>query len=134
VARSINLDSYPIFETDEVDDVVAERNLPLKLCSLASTIPNSAPDDGFGLNSLRALFARETEKQGFRDFSRHRTGFDSKFRVLNIRSRLAALAPLIPLASLGTFPRKGGRGSRRPIRMRTVKFSLRNLHDPKPKT
>jgi hypothetical protein len=36
--------------------------------------------------------------------------FDSKLRVLNIRSHLAPLDPLIRLASLGTFPRKGGKG------------------------
>ena len=79
VARPIDFNNEPMFEIDEVDDVLAERNLPLKLCSLASSIPNGAPDDGFSSNSLRALFACKTKKQGFRNFSRHREGSIANF-------------------------------------------------------
>jgi hypothetical protein len=109
VAGPVDFDDEPAAKTDEVEDILPERNLPLKLCSLASSIPNSAPDDGFGLNSIGALCAREAKKERSRAFGRHHEAFDSKLRVLNIRNHLAPLDP-IRLASLGTFPRKGGKG------------------------
>jgi len=46
VARSIDLDSEPIFETDEVEDVVAERNLPLGKGFAASLGPDPARGPG----------------------------------------------------------------------------------------
>jgi hypothetical protein len=72
VARSVDFDNEPALETDEVEDIIPKRNLPLKLRSFTSSITNRLPDNGFGLNSIGALFARETKEEGSRHFTRHR--------------------------------------------------------------
>jgi len=71
MAWTVNLDHQPTFEADKINDKVAQRNLPLKLGALASPVANRAPNQCFGLNGMRALFARETAEHGSRDVLRH---------------------------------------------------------------
>jgi hypothetical protein len=60
-----------MLEVHKINDIIAQRNLSLKLRAVASPIANCAPDERLSLNGLRALLAGETAEQGARDVFRH---------------------------------------------------------------
>jgi hypothetical protein len=119
VAWTINFDDQSPFEADEIKNMVAARNLPLKPGAIASPISKGAPNECLRLNGLRALFARKSTEYGPRDFLCHRVKLLSILRMLKIQSHRAPRDPPHPsLLRNDTFPREGGRGRRvrRPYR------------------
>jgi hypothetical protein len=71
MARTVNLHDQLMFEADKIKDIIAQRNLPLKLRAVASPVAHRAPNHCLGLNGLRTLSARETAENGSRDVLRH---------------------------------------------------------------
>src|SRR5271165_7271486 len=76
----------------EINDIITERNLSLKLCAIASPIANRTPDERLRLNGFRPLFAGETAEKGARDFFCHNANLRNILR-LNIRSHRAPRDP-----------------------------------------
>ena len=114
MARPVNLDNQSMLEAYKIDDIIAERDLPLELCAITSPIANRTPDERLRLNGFRPLFAGETAEKGARDFLCHDANLRNILR-LNIRSHRALRDPPHPsLLRNDTFPRKGGR--KRPFR------------------
>jgi hypothetical protein len=102
------------FKADEIKNMVAARNLPLKPGAIASPISKGAPNECLRLNGLRALFARKSTEYGPRDFLCHRVKLLSILRMLKIQSHRAPRDPPHPsLLRNDTFPREGGRGDGR---------------------
>jgi len=93
MAWTVNFDNQSTFEADKIKDIVAQGNLPLKLCAIASPVANRAPNECLGLNALRALLARETTEYGSRDFLRHGVRLAAFFACGTSRDR----APRNPL-------------------------------------
>jgi hypothetical protein len=113
VAWTVNFDNQSMFEADEIKDIIAQGNLPLKLGTAASAVANCAPNKGLGLNGSRALVARETAEEGSRDFFWH-GGHDTRHSSPVERTRLSRVArpPHPSLLRNDTFPREGGRNAR----------------------
>ena len=59
MARSVDFDNQPLFETNKVNDETSERNLSAKLRPLATPVPNGAPNDRLSLRRIGALLAGE---------------------------------------------------------------------------
>jgi hypothetical protein len=95
VAWTINFDDQSPFEADEIKNMVAARNLPLKPGAIASPISKGAPNECLRLNGLRALFARKSTEYGPRDFLCHRVRLLSILRMLKIQSLALRAIPLI---------------------------------------
>jgi len=56
----VNFDDQSMREAHKINDIIAQRNLSLKLRAIASPIANRTPDQRLRLNGLRPLFAGET--------------------------------------------------------------------------
>jgi hypothetical protein len=65
--RPVDFNDQSPVETYEVDNEISKRNLPAKLCAIAPSISNSAPDDRLGLHGVDALLAGETAEDGTGD-------------------------------------------------------------------
>jgi hypothetical protein len=111
MARAINLDDKASFEAHKIKDVVALRNLPAKLRSVAAPVANRAPNQGLGLNGLRALFARESAKYGPGDFFCHGISYAAFLACLH--SHRASRDPPHPTARSARppSPLEGRRGN-----------------------
>ena len=65
VAWSIDLNNQSAFEANEIDNEIADRNLPAKFGPLAAPIPEVALKDRLRLNGLCTLLSGEAKENGF---------------------------------------------------------------------
>ncbi len=60
----VDFDNQSMLEAHKIDDIIAQRDLPLELRAVASPIANRTPDERLRLNGMGPLFTGETAEQG----------------------------------------------------------------------